>query len=292
MNNYNFLIGADPEYGICNFDGYSYPPILLINNEKVPVNPNYEKPDHHIFSRLTTPKTVLHMDGTALELEITPSATPKKLWNHLQIGINLIDKLLSPFDYLIRSPLPTLPWNINEYTLEKMGDEFIHLTRFGCDPDFDAYESSKEQDEENAELHPYRYFGGHIHLGVPEELKDKTKRLPDVLAIICSVYWGNLCTSRTLYDESEKLRLYRYGKPGRFRPQPHGIEYRSPSNSWTSEYSTIEEIYKSANFILNAFDNELIGREILSLSEATFSAITSFNKEECKRLYNEALSIV
>jgi len=291
MKTYNFLIGTDPEFGIIDRSNFAYPPVQLVKKERIPVEDNLEKPDHWIFSKLVKPKTLLHMDGSALELEIMPSKHPAQLWENLQVGIELIDNLLKPYSYLKRSELPTLPWDINKYTLKNMGPQFIHLTRFGCDADFDAYSDNKKQDEEDAEKHPYRYFGGHIHLGVPTKLKEKTKELPDILAIICSVYWGNLCTSRTLYDEEERLRLYRYGKPGRFRPQPHGIEYRSPSNSWVTNINTIKEIYESANYILNAFDNEKIGRDIFDLSENTFKAITTFDKEECNKLYNEALRI-
>jgi hypothetical protein len=288
---YSFKIGTDPEYGILNSKTNSvYPPIALIKFDKINVQFNRTHPEHWIFSRLNNPPTLLHMDGAALELAIKPEKTPEKLWINLQKGINLAINTILPFKNLELSFLPTLDWDVNEYTIEKYGEEFIYSNRFGCDPDFDAFSdvSNKEQNEEDAEKHPYRYFGGHIHLGVPTDLLDKSKEIPDILAIICSVFWGNLCTYNSKYYDAEKLRLYRYGKPGRFRPQPHGIEYRSPSNSWTTNYDTVKEIFNSANAILTAFDNENFGTNILNLSEDTRKAIESFDVETCKKIYNIA----
>ena len=292
MKKNNFLIGTDPEYGIFDLtSNFAYPPINLIRDKNVNALFNKKQPEHWIFSQLIKPKTLLHMDGSALELEITPSNNPKNLWDNIQCGIELIKNLLNPFDDLEMSHLPTLPWDINKYTKENVGDEVIHLTRFGCDADLDAFDENKEQEEEDAEKHPFRYFGGHIHLGMPGELLEKTFEIPEILAMICSVYWGNLCTFNTKYNKEEKQRLYRYGKPGRYRVQNHGIEYRSPSNSWTSNYNVVKNIFISTEYIINAFNNETIGIKILNLTEDTKNAILNFDKVTCKKLYIEALKI-
>jgi hypothetical protein len=294
MDDLNFTIGTDPEFGILNLeDNCAYPPIGLIKFDKVNVELNKKHPEHWIFSRLTNPKTILHMDGSALELEINPSNNPESFWKNIQSGINLIHKLLTPFEKLQFSPLPTLPWNTDKYTLENVGEEFIWLTRFGCDPDFDAYSDmpKEKQIEEDAEKHPYRYFGGHIHIGLEGKILEKSWTESDILAQICSVYWGNLCVSHSIYDEEEKLRLYRYGKPGRYRPQPHGIEYRSPSNSWTSNYKVVEKIFDSAKLILNTFINDKLTDTVLELTPDTEKAITTFNKKECEKIYNYAMEI-
>jgi hypothetical protein len=285
---YKFKIGTDPEFGIVDKNGYIFPPNGLFEIYDHKVKPNKNHPEHWIFSRLNNPPTVLHMDGAALELEIQPEETPEKLWINLQKGIALAESVIEPYNNLELSLLPTLPWNIEEYTENRYGKEFIHANRFGCDEDFDAFNMEEEQLEEDASKHPYRYFGGHIHLGMPEHLMENTRMYPDILAKICAVYWGNLCTFKSKYYGMEKLRMYRYGKPGRYRPQPHGIEYRSPSNSWTSNFDTVKEIFNSANSIITAFDNMNLATKVLELAEPTKEAIESFDIESCKDIYKDA----
>lgn len=286
---YDFKIGTDPEFGILNIEtNFAYPPIALIEFDNINAEFNKKNPEHWIFNKLRKPPTVLHMDGAALELEIKPERTASALSTNIMRGLDLINNTLNYVDGKIISYLPTLNWDVNEYTEEKYGEAFVYANRFGCDPDFDAFDSNEEQLEEDAEFHPYRYFGGHIHLGVPDNLLQKTKEIPHVLTKLCAIYWGNLCTFKSNFPEQEKLRLYRYGKPGRYRPQLHGIEYRSPSNSWLISRYTIEEIFNSTQPILTAFDNEKFGMKVLNLAEDTRKAIENFDIQACEEIYNDA----
>lgn len=119
--------------------------------------------------------------------------------------------------------------------------------RFGCAPDFNAYTLTTNTGEIDATNHPYRYAGGHIHLGVssPYVKKDSgegqvAKTEDGHLRIIrlLDLILGIPCV---LLDDSEeaKRRRSEYGKAGCFRPTPYGIEYRTPSCWWIKSPTTV-----------------------------------------------------
>lgn len=112
--------------------------------------------------------------------------------------------------------------------------------RFGCMPDFNAYTLTTNTAEIDATEHPYRYAGGHIHLGVSSSYIKKSSaegkiaktedghiRVIKLLDLIV----GIPCI---LLDSSPEaiIRRSHYGKAGCFRPTPYGIEYRTPSCWW------------------------------------------------------------
>lgn len=106
---------------------------------------------------------------------------------------------------------------------------------FGCDPDWDAYSLSQSTKPMDARTHQWRYGAGHIHIGLKEvHTKAKPSVLEWVPAFICvqDMYTGLLGVSLGLDPELAKRRRKHVGKAGCFRIQPHGIEYRTPDNSW------------------------------------------------------------
>jgi hypothetical protein len=112
--------------------------------------------------------------------------------------------------------------------------------RFGCMPDFNAYTRTTNTGEIDATKHPYRYAGGHIHIGISSKYLNKDSyeyqmakteeghieiiKLLDLIVGIPSVLLDN--------SESSIRRRSQYGKAGCFRPTPYGIEYRTPSCFW------------------------------------------------------------
>lgn len=112
--------------------------------------------------------------------------------------------------------------------------------RFGCMPDFNAYTRTTSTGEIDATRHPYRYAGGHIHLGISSNYTSKESseyriakteeghieiiKLLDLLVGIPSILLDN--------SQAAIRRRSNYGKAGCFRPTPYGIEYRTPSCFW------------------------------------------------------------
>lgn len=121
--------------------------------------------------------------------------------------------------------------------------------RFGCMPDFNAYTLTVNTPEMDASRHPYRYAGGHIHLGISNP-QTKCQRELNMLreeGHIDIVKWLDLIVSIPTFflnnDESAKIRRTKYGRAGCFRPTPYGIEYRTPSAWWLKSPMTMSLIY-------------------------------------------------
>jgi len=286
-----FKLGADPEYGIYSSKiKATYPPICLSKWDKVPTIENKEDKEHPFFIKDNNSKVAVHMDGAAFELLVPPSDNPTDLYNSIQSGLSMARSVIKPFSYLSLSDKPALPWDIKEFSLEKVGEDIIYSTRFGCDPDYDAWEGEGElQEEEDASLHPYRYFGGHIHIGVEYEVRNIIHSVAPTFAKFCAIYLGTLCTSESRHPEEEQLRLYRYGKPGRYRLPAHGFEYRSPSNSWTTNLDIIKNIYTSVEKLLEVFTNIEYGKKVFKLAEDARSAIIDYDIEACKQIHAYAI---
>lgn len=86
-------------------------------------------------------------------------------------------------------------------------------------PEFDAYRDGAEA---KMSPPPWEMAGGHLHLGLSTELP-----LP-WLARLCDLYVG---IPARPWDR-QPIRRRWFGAPGRYRPTPYGMEYRSLSNHW------------------------------------------------------------
>jgi hypothetical protein len=120
---------------------------------------------------------------------------------------------------------------------------------FGCSPDFDAYMLGAP----NPRIQPlelerpegsWRFCGGHIHIGYKTVAPD----LPEyVAAMFCDLFLGIGMVSNNFDKQGERRRYY--GTPGRFRPTPYGLEYRTLSNFWTHSPMMVE----TAGYYVDAF---------------------------------------
>jgi len=148
-------------------------------------------------------------------------------------------------------------YSLREFFLNKFGSDFIVYTKpvvninpddyipyleeekvyqgfiFGCDPDEDAILPHYKCETVNVLEHKLRYGGGHIHIGSNSNYEIKLMHhLYNPFVKLLAIHVGTLITSLSPYPKEDKIRVERYGMPGRFRRPPHGIEYRTPSNSW------------------------------------------------------------
>lgn len=137
--------------------------------------------------------------------------------------------------------------------------------RFGCMPDFNAYTRTINTEEIDATRHPYRYAGGHIHLGISSDYLKKGSgegklakteeghirivKLLDIIVGIPSLLLDNTAAS--------KRRRSKYGKAGCFRPTPYGIEYRTPGCWWLRSPETVSLIMGLARLAWTLAANEL-----------------------------------
>ncbi|HBY20793.1 MAG TPA: hypothetical protein DEG71_07265 [Clostridiales bacterium] len=283
-----FKFGADPEYfasKVINDKSFCVPPLVIRRMGFPLVKEDEKHPQFKIVDGIGG-EIIIHEDGAAFELSVPASKDMKTVWKNCKMGQEEIERIIKEFGFNF-SPIPTIDFDIEEF---KYDPEAIYCTRFGCDKDFDAWEKETVQMEEDASLHKHRYGGGHIHASIKDSKILKNSPVPAIKAV--SFTAGNYITSISPYPELDYIRTYRYGRPGRFRPQKYpdgcfGIEYRTPSNAWTSikDELIIDEI---EYWIKIGIERVLMNPEILDIltmeiREQTFEAILKCNQALAKQ---------
>lgn len=284
----DFMFGADPEYFISkNVDGKDFcvPPLTIRRKGFQLVKEDERHPQFKIVDGIGG-DIVIHEDGAAFELSIPPSFNMIDVWKNCKIGQEHIKEIGNKFGFDFK-PIPTINFDTEEFIKDPEG---VYCTRFGCDRDFDAWETIQEQMEEDASEHKFRYSGGHIHTSVLENDILKESPAPAIKAMGFTT--GNFISSISPYPKLDFIRTYRYGRPGRFRPQKYpngtfGIEYRTPSNAWTTikDESVIDEI---EYWIKVAIERILTNPELLfnlsmEIKDSTFEAILKCNQDLAKQ---------
>lgn len=113
----------------------------------------------------------------------------------------------------------------------------------GCEPALSAYHEELVTPEVDYATHPFRYFGGHMHLAYPKssgapfhdpELGRALIQLCDrYLGVPLTYIWGcpGMFQRRQIYGRAGEFRFQSYG-----RTDTVGIEYRTPGPEiwWTS----------------------------------------------------------
>lgn len=112
--------------------------------------------------------------------------------------------------------------SVKDKVLAEAAEEHV---AFGCAPSMNVY--GLKGNIQDGRSVPYRFAGGHIHLGLPgwspERIAKMVKVLDAILGVACVSLFAN-------YDNP--LRRQYYGQPGEYRLPAHGLEYRVLSNAW------------------------------------------------------------
>lgn len=106
---------------------------------------------------------------------------------------------------------------------------------FGCSPDFNAYTGGMAFEGLDPSLleepgGAWRFAGGHVHVGYIDVVPYSIP--PFVVAHFLDLFLG---ANMVQYEREQGKRKELYGLPGRFRPTPYGVEYRSLSNLWVHD---------------------------------------------------------
>ena len=247
MNSY-LLFGTVPEYFIIEkIDGKEYGIPVPQFIEKLGVNEiGFDETRKHPKIIASEEFNVI-MDGIAVECNFTPSKTPVEMYKKAKSAIDAINELATRFDYSV-SLKPTVHYNFDKWYNPK-SKLFAWCGIFGCDADRDAIVEEYNSPELNVREHPYRYGGGHLHLSDNNTLLNLH---PAPMVKILAILVGNYTVANSPYPELEKLRAFKYGQPGRYRVQNYkgdikGVEYRSPSNVWTTDLGLTEGVFEYSN---------------------------------------------
>lgn len=212
-------IGTDVEVGLYHRPSAQYIPATKMN---CPAEKGAALPIRINGKWLGT----YHRDNILVEYQSKPCRSAKTLYDNVKAISTALNR---HYTNLIDARLVTTP-------VVRYGNPAMlaldEAQEMGCDRDFDAYTGEKQEAADPADMGPYRVCSGHWHIGGIEDLTDEQKWL------VCQ--WLDLTlTLPTLVNEglSQQYALMRrwwYGQAGRFRYKPYGIEYRTPSNYWTT----------------------------------------------------------
>ena len=208
-------LGADPEFFIKDKNGKFHSIIGLIGGSKH--KPKYID-DNGDFK--------IQEDNVAAEYNIPPSYTKEQF----------VQNILWPQKY-IAALLGTDKFTISKAASAKFPPGQLKHPKaqeFGCDPDYNAYTLEMNVKPE-CEDKTFRTCGGHIHVGLDDKSPENLIRVIRAMDAVVGV-WS------VIADKDTKRRVL-YGKAAAFRPQPHGVEYRTLSNFWIFNKALIEEVW-------------------------------------------------
>lgn len=236
-------------------------------------------------------------DGVAFEETILPDTNWVNLFERINLGKKILaDEILSKFpDECLPDvqTVPTITYDVERWQQFKNAKEFMMSMIFGCDQDYDAFNYTTKQKVVNALKHNKRYGGGHIHVSGSPDIKEEP-----ILAIQCLALTAGLAAvAFSSTPELDRERTYLYGKPGKFRPQRYksefngipntdfGVEYRTPSNSWTSSFEHASQIFKWMEIGIRNLLEKKLGLELLpKLAEDLQDTIVNCNQEKAKEM--------
>jgi hypothetical protein len=231
MPNTNFSIGCDPEFFLRDRNtGRLISAIPYVKGTKecpmiLPRGGNIQR------------------DNVAVEFATDPAKSKDDFVKNIQATLEEVVKVLPADTEIVAVPSA----NFDE-------DQLDHpeALRFGCDPDFDAWEIA-ENDPPCGIDNTFRSCGAHIHVGTDgndgnEFLLEFQGKLDTVRVMDC--FHGIVSTVLDCSKESIARRQL-YGKPGAHRPKEYGVEYRVLSNYWLKSPITVMLMYSMTQDVLD-----------------------------------------
>lgn len=230
-----------------------------------------------------------YYDNVLAECQIVPSQSAEEAVENFGECFKRYAKHIAP--YIMKPQASAI------YPLEECEHE--DAKKFGCDPEFCAYELMVCNPPECHNT--FRSGGGHIHIGFEKGIENANMTVEQKEIVtwnriwvvrMCDLFIG-IPSMLIDHDATSKDRRKLYGGAGTHRIPPHGVEYRSLSNFWCSEPKKVALMYDLSNFIVNEIVYSGLYLKIweqkinpVKLKET----INSVNKQEAKQIYEKIIS--
>jgi hypothetical protein len=215
-------VGADPEMFVQK-DGRIVHAIGLVGGTK-------DRP-------FVVPCGALQEDNVLLEFNIDPVSEESDFVHHINFVMEQSGILMSQHDMDLCPKVSSHIYEEND--LFTFPDSAF---QFGCTPDYNAL-TGEPNESPSAENQCLRTAGGHVHIGFADYLgRPITKQDQNTVGLMCDYYLG----LPSLLMDDDNLRRELYGKASAIRYKSYGVEYRTLSNFWIWEESTIRWAYQQA----------------------------------------------
>lgn len=273
-------LGTDPEFFVADKKGK-----ILASDKFFP-----DKKEPWLFDERDT-KQSLFFDGIQAEMNITPSCCRESVSYSIREGLIAACKRVGKdHDIVLRPSVRVLKSVIDG------ADDQAKI--FGCEPDFNAYTLKRNTCEMDASKHPYRYAGGHIHIGMSSNYarsgSTEHKLAKTEEGHIRAIKFIDYITGAVLVmmdkGADAKRRRTKYGTAGCFRPTPYGLEYRTPSCWWMKSpaaFSLIFGLTRLAwDILISRHDEEVVRHVGYSLDDVR-GIVDENDTVEAKRFWRQ-----
>jgi hypothetical protein len=215
-------IGADPELFVLNPENEVVPAWAFLASESI--------------AKMKT-GTPAFWDGFQAEIAPAGGACLEMFGDNIRTGLI---RVLGEARKTINNKCKLTIQNsvkLSQSVLEQASEEQI---AFRCSASQNVY-SDAGNPPPNPREYPWRYAGGHIHLGLPKYLPAVKAEIIKALDGILGIAGVSLADG---LDSPERRTMY--GRAGEFRLPKHGIEYRVLSNFWLCHPAIMHLVFELA----------------------------------------------
>jgi hypothetical protein len=205
-------------------------------------------------------------DNVMVEFNIPPCETEEEFVDNINYVKEFLEVLASLQNSILNFSSSAI--------LDKKWLKTDQAKEFGCDPDWNVYLKAPNKAPKSSTL--MRTCGGHIHIGYESPTMEKSELI--VFAMDAVLGLESICL-----DKDDQRRTM-YGKAGSFRFKDYGVEYRTLSNFWIRDDTSIKWAFNKTMDAIELVNSGVIEQVIEKYGDAIESAINMNNRESAINL--------
>lgn len=210
-------IGTDTEFALYHRHSHQYIPATAYNTPGEKGNAVPVVAGRHVIGSY-------HRDNISVEIQSLICHSAAELSSNVR---ELRAEIQSVYTKSIDAALIAIPGA--RYKKEML--QLPEALEMGCEPDVDAYTGEVIPGPKARDMGSLRTFGAHLHIGGLDDT-DNEFRMEVVKLLDASI---GACLARyedAMGNSNGRARRRFYGRAGRMRFKPYGLEYRTPSPIW------------------------------------------------------------